>query len=168
MKRFFKWNDDDIKGTTYIEIDDDNIASKQIAVTSNKYIASNRKDEEHHFYLAEEKIDVNDIIDFGGSEISESQFYNIWNKYREGLSDNWHQTKENFPIGSEIEGIIEVFYPQGVIISISQDIIGIADYNKCRNSTQPDNLYPRHKIIGKVDGYDEENMWLIIDNPKVL
>ncbi|MCP3032494.1 hypothetical protein LF817_14295 [Halobacillus sp. A1] len=49
MKRFFKLNDDDLKGTTYIAIDDD-IVSKQITVTSNKYIASNRKDEEHHFY----------------------------------------------------------------------------------------------------------------------
>ncbi|MFC4323191.1 hypothetical protein [Litchfieldia salsa] len=167
MKQFFKWYDDDLKGTTYIEIHDD-VASKQIAVMANKYIASNRKDKEHHFYLAEGKIDVNDIIDFGGSKISESQFYKIWNKYRDRHSDNWLKTKEKFPIGSEIEGIIEVFYPHGVIISISQDIIGIADYNKCRNSTQPDNLYPRHKIIGKVDGYDEENMWLIIDNPKVF
>ncbi|MCA1032880.1 hypothetical protein LCL95_17865 [Bacillus timonensis] len=167
MKRFFKWYDDDLKGTTYIEIDND-VASKQIAVTSNKYIASNRKDEEHHFYLAEEKIDENEIIDFGGSEISENQFYNIWNKFRDELCDNWHQSKEKFPIGSEIEGIIEVFYPEGVIIGISPDIIGITDYNKCRISSKRDNLYPRHKIIGKVVGYDEDNMWLIIDNPKVF
>jgi hypothetical protein len=46
MRRFLKWYDDDLKGTTYIESDDDNIASKQVTVTSYKYIASNRKDEE--------------------------------------------------------------------------------------------------------------------------
>jgi hypothetical protein len=169
MKRYYKWDDDDedLRGTTYIEIDD-GVASKQIAVTPNKYISSNRKDEEHHFYLSEGKIDINDIIEYGGSEISGKQFYSVWNKYREGLIDNWNRTKEKFPVGSEIDGIIEVFYPQGVIINISQDIIGIADYNNCRHSTQPENLYPRHKITGKVVGYDEENMWLIIDNPKVF
>ena len=49
MKRYFRW-DDDIVGTMYIEVNN-GYATKQIAVTSNKYIASNRKDETHHFYL---------------------------------------------------------------------------------------------------------------------
>lgn len=169
MKRYFKWDDDDddLRGTTYIETDD-GIALKQIAVTSTKYIASNRKDEEYHFYLSEGIIDVNEIMEYGGSEISESKFYSVWNKFREGLIDNWIRTKEKYPVGSIIDGIIEIFYPQGVIIHIAQDIIGIADYDKCRNSSQPENLYPRHKITGKVVGVDEENMWLIIDNPKVF
>jgi hypothetical protein len=169
MKRYFKWDDDDdnLRGTTYIETND-GIASKQIAVTWNKNIASNRKDEEHHFYLAEEIIDVNELIEYGGSEISKSQFYNVWNKYLDGLIVEWNNTKEKFSIGSEIEGIIEVFYPSGVIITISQDVIGIAGYNKCRNSTKPEKLYPQRKIIGEVVGYDEANMWLVIDNPKIL
>ncbi|WP_088068065.1 hypothetical protein [Gottfriedia luciferensis] len=117
MKRYFSWEDDYIRGTTYIEIED-GFAIKQIAVTQNRYIASNRKDEEHHYYLA--------------------------------------------------EGKIEVFYPQGVIVSISENVIGVADYIKCKDNSQPENLYPHHKITGKVNGYDEINMWLILENAKVF
>lgn len=168
MKRYFMWDDEEyIGGTTYIEIDN-GYAIKQIVVTPDKYIASNRKDEEHNFYLAEGQVEIDEITEYGGSEISEKQFFSIWNEYRNGLVDKWNNTKEKFPVGSEIEGEIEVFYPQGVIVNISQNVIGIADYNKCKDSTQPENLYPRHKIIGKVIGYEEENMWLIIDNPTVF
>lgn len=168
MKRYFNWDDDDyINGTTYIEIDG-GYATKQIVVTSNKFIASNRKDKEHNFYLAEGQVDIDEIVEFGGSEITEEQFYKVWNTYKNDLSDKWKETKENFPIGEKIEGIIEVFYPQGVILNISQDVIGIADYKKCSDSTHPVNLYPGYKIIGIVIGYDEENMWLVIDNPKVF
>jgi hypothetical protein len=168
MKRYFSWDDDDyIVGTTYIELDD-GYAIKQIALTPNKYITSTRKDNEHGLYLAEGLVNIDEIIEYGGCEITEEQFYIVWNKYRNDLSDKWNETKKSFPIGNEIEGIIEVFYPQGVIFIVSQDVIGIADYNKCSDSTHQENLYPGHKIVGKVIGYDEENMWLIIDNPMVL
>ncbi|MEH7349363.1 hypothetical protein [Gottfriedia acidiceleris] len=167
MKRYFSWEDEYIRGNTYIEVEDDGYAIKQIAVTQNKYIASNRKDDEHHYYLAEGLLDVSELIDDGGNEISEKEFYIIWNKHSEVLINTWNITKEKYPIGLEVEGKIEVFYPQGVIVNFAENVIGVADYTKCKESTQPENLYPHHKITGKVNGYDEENMWLIIDNPKV-
>ncbi|WP_129688244.1 hypothetical protein [Gottfriedia acidiceleris] len=167
MKRYFSWEDEYTKGTTYIEVEN-GYAIKQIAVTQNKYIASNRKDKEHHYFLAEGLLDVNEIIDDGGSEISEKEFYVIWNKHSEVLINTWNITKEKYPIGLEVEGKIEVFYPQGVIVNFAENVIGVVDYIKCKESTQPENLYPHHKITGKVNGYDEENMWLIIDNPKVF
>ena len=168
MKRYYSWDDEDyIGGTTYIEIDD-GYATKQIAITPNKYIASNRKDKEHHFYLAEGLVDINEIIEYGGSEISEKYFYGVWNAYKNTLINIWNETKERFPLGDEIEGVIEVFYPQGIVITISQDVIGITDYNKSSDSTNPKKLYPGHKVIGEVVSYDEENMWLVIDNPRVF
>ena len=36
-----------------------------------------RKDEEHHFYLFEGEIDVNDIVKYGGSEISRKQLAKV-------------------------------------------------------------------------------------------
>jgi len=113
-------------------------------------------------------VDIDEIIEYGGSEINEKQFFSVWNTYRNHIIDKWNETKEKFPIGDESSGIIEVFYPEGVIISISPDIIGIADYNQFSDSTNPENLYPQHKIKGKVVGYDEENMWLVIGNPRVF
>ncbi|WP_176522619.1 MULTISPECIES: hypothetical protein [unclassified Bacillus (in: firmicutes)] len=47
MKRYFSWEDEYTKGTIYIEVEN-GYAIKQIAVSQNKYIASNRKDKEHH------------------------------------------------------------------------------------------------------------------------
>jgi hypothetical protein len=46
-------------------------------ITPNKYMASNRKDKRHHFYLAEGLVDINEIIEYGGFEINEEQFYSI-------------------------------------------------------------------------------------------
>ncbi|MGG0176478.1 hypothetical protein [Gottfriedia acidiceleris] len=166
MKHYFSWEDEYIRGTTYIEVEN-GYAIKQIAVKQNQYIASNRKDEEHHYYLAEGLLDVSEMIDDGGSEISKNEFYVIWNKYLEVLINTWNITKEKYPIGLMVEGIIEVFYPQGVIVNFAENVIGVADYTKCKESTQPENLYPHHKITGNVSGYDEENMWLIIEKPKV-
>ncbi len=167
MKRYFSYDDEYVGGTTYVEIDEEYVI-KQISVTPSKYIASNRKDEEFDFYLAEGQIDVNELLEYGVSEISENQFYSVWNNYKDELIDKWNITKEKFRIGDEIEGIIEVFYPQGVIVNIAQGVVGIADYDQCRNSTKPENLYPQHKILGKVIGYDNINMWLVIIDPKVF
>ena len=57
---------------------------------------------------------------------------------------------------------------EALIFCVSQDVIGIVDYNRCRGSTHPENLYPGQKIVGKVVGYEEENMWLVIDNSRVF
>ncbi|WP_335871857.1 hypothetical protein [Bacillus sp. 2205SS5-2] len=73
MKRYFKWHDDDFRGSVYIETDE-RVALKQITVTPDKYIVSNREDKEHHFFLGGGLIDPNEVFDYGGSEICESQF----------------------------------------------------------------------------------------------
>ncbi|MFC3800463.1 hypothetical protein [Cohnella sp. GCM10012308] len=160
MKRYFRWDDNEyIGGTVYVETEDD-YAKKQIALLPKNYIASNRKDAKYHYYLSDAPIIANEVIKHGAAEVSKEQFYDIWNEYSKELFNKWKLTKENFPVGSVVEGSIEIFYPQGVIFSITEDVIGLADYNKCRDSTRPDNLYPGHKVRGIVNGYDEENMWL--------
>ena len=44
-----------------------------------------------------------------------------------------------------MEGTVLYFYPQG-----------IADYNEYSRESNHFNLYPNHKIIGKVVGYDKK------------
>lgn len=164
---YIKYEDesDYIKGYTYIEIED-GYALRQISKFNNGYVASNRKDKEYDFCLAEGFIDIEDID--GAIKIDKTEFDNIWIKYINQLTKEWEQIKKEYIVGRKIEGIIEVFYPQGVIISINDKVLGIADYEECKDSTVPQNLYPKHKVEGIISGYDEENMWLILEKSHVL
>lgn len=165
---YFKYNDDEINGVVYLEIDHENYAVKQILVTHDKIVASNRKDGEYHFYLAEGPIDCSEISDYGGSQINDEEFYSVWNQYLKTLVLDWNITKKLFPIGKRIEGLIEVLYPQGILVAILPDVIGVADYNECRENSRAENMYPQKRIEGRVNGYDEVNLWLILGDSKLM
>jgi hypothetical protein len=44
-------------------------------------------------------------------------------------------------------------------------VIGLANYDECKQNIRPEKLYPNHKIKAEVIGYDEINFWLMLDNP---
>jgi hypothetical protein len=52
-------------------------------------------------------------------------------------------------------------------MEFSEDAIGAPDHQKCRASTQPENMYTKHKVKAVVSGYDEENQWLVLASPSV-
>ncbi|WP_051271431.1 hypothetical protein [Shimazuella kribbensis] len=161
---YFRFEDDDPNGITYIE-SEDGYAVRQITVTNNKYIASNRRNKEYGYWLAEGLIDGKEAADFGVDKIDKSQFEGVWDAYRAELLQDWQKTKDTFPIGQVVEGYIQVFYPQGVIIQISGSVVGLADYEECKHNIKSEKLYPNHKIKAEVIGYDEINLWLMLNNP---
>lgn len=77
------------------------------------------------------------------------------------------RAKEYFTKGKEVEGILKVFYPQGVIIELENKTIAIADYEECARNLEAKNLYPNHLVSAKVKDYDEKNMWIILEDAKV-
>lgn len=63
-----------------------------------------------------------------------------------------------------MNGRIEVFYPQGVLIGLSKyDAIGIADYDECKRIAPTVHLTIGLSIRAKVVGFDEVNNWIILD-----
>ncbi|GEP63546.1 hypothetical protein CBE01nite_13140 [Clostridium beijerinckii] len=77
------------------------------------------------------------------------------------------RAKEYFTKGKEVEGILKVFCPQGVIIELENKTIDIADYEECARNSEAKNLYPNHLVSAKVKDYDEKNMWIILEDARV-
>jgi len=58
-----------------------------------------------------------------------------------------------------------VIYPQGIIIScIKEKVIGIVDYDECKNSSYSENIYTGKELKGIVSGFDEINLWVTISS----
>ncbi|MDP4144336.1 MAG: hypothetical protein Q8936_07625 [Bacillota bacterium] len=165
---YYKYQDSlsDIYGYIFLEVED-GYAIRQIFKSSMGFIASNRKDEEYDFLLSE------GYLDFSGFEsnvikINPSKFNSVWLEYKKELLNEWEETKNKFRINQEIMGTIEVFYPQGILINLENNIVAIADYEECKNSTIPERLYPNHTIRAVIKGYDEENLWLILKESMII
>lgn len=133
----------------YIELDFENIPLRQIIIDENAKVSVSCR--EH--CLAEGKINTEEI----GEEIKiirQEDFDFIWDISTELYKKQWEQTKRKYTIGKKIVGYISVFYPQGVIIK------GDDFYAVCNNK---EINFIEQKIKAEVKGYDEQNMWLIVE-----
>ena len=138
---------------------------RQITVIGEKdYIMSSAVHPEHGLVLSDKSVDstIRHV-----TQIKQEEFENVWNKYLINDSRKWDMSKASNPIESDVAGVIRVFYPQGVIVDLENDVIGIANFKECLDSSGPEFMYPRHKVSAKVTGYDETNHWIILGSPVV-
>lgn len=144
----------------WIEITEESFAQRQIIKQAdNTVLVSCRQD-----CLAEGEIENDYIKNF---EIDKQEFEEKWVQYTKKYHFLWEEAKKIYEIGKKVEGIVLYFYPQGIIFSIGK-IQGIADYDEYSKRSSLSNLYPHHKITGKVVGYDEKNMWIVIKEGYVI
>lgn len=155
------------KETWYFEVEEKGTAFRQIVVNDDgTFIASNRKHETFHFSLADQEIVDTDLQ---YNRITKNEFEKVWSNYLQAFTNEWNHTKTVLPIGREVEGYIECFFPQGVIVNIFKyNAVGVADYHECRENTPLDWLYPRHIVRAIVKEYDELNQWVVLNKPKIL
>lgn len=166
--RYFKYFDDYIieNGFRYIEIDENGIAFREVTFNGNIFVASNILYPFKGMFISDQPYEnVEEIEDL--ENISKDEFEEIWSKSLLQDKAKWESAKMNYPINSEISGSIVCFYPQGVILHLGSGVLGVANYQDCKSSTKPENLYPKHKVIGKVSDYDEQNQWIIVSEPQV-
>ncbi|WP_240416787.1 hypothetical protein [Paenibacillus periandrae] len=152
--------------TWYFEIDDEGTAYRQVLNKLGLNISSNRKHKGYDFFLSDQKIEYTNppyLL------ISKNEFDKIWNESLQALIIEWNRIKRELRIGTEIEGYLEIFYPQGLIINLfKHDAIGIVNYGVIENITPSQWLYPKHLIKGTVLGYDEINYWIELGNIEVF
>lgn len=140
----------------YFEIDTEMIAYRQVTVMNDRYKVSIAPD----FFLAEKEIEPFE----GDEEISQEQFNEIWDKAVAPYKVDWDQVKQDYVHGTVVTGSIMMFYPQGVIIQLSDTAYAIADTAELRTHTKPELMYPGYQVQGTVTGYDDNNFWLILDH----
>jgi hypothetical protein len=165
--RYYKYDDEYSPidgGVTYIEVDNGR-TWRQITVNGGLYLASNLAYPHWGMTLAEGQVDY-DLID-EVTEISQTEFESVWDTYLVRHQARWSASKQAYPIGTAVQSYIQIFYPQGVIVNLGDDTLGVADYAICRASAQSKWLYPGHKVTAIVVGYDEVNHWLLLGKPQV-
>lgn len=150
-------------GITYIEVID-GYAYRQITVNDDKYIMSNIKVQELD-WLAEGEIKLDSTDEIIG--ISKEEFESIWNSHLNYHQSQWEHTKQRYKIEKSVTGYIQVFYPQGVIITLDEESLGVADYKECRATAKLEWMSPGYRVTALIDGYDEVNHWLILKEPRV-
>lgn len=166
--KYYKYADDYSPisgGTTYIETDD-GLAIRQITVNGDRYIVSNLRHPPWGLMLAEGRIDYDSLGD-NVVEISPTEFETIWNTHLAKHYPQWQVHKRTYPVGAAVQGWIEIFYPQGVIVYLNDGTRGVADCAACKASSAPEWMYPGYKVTSIVNGYDEVNHWLVLERPKV-
>jgi hypothetical protein len=164
---YYKFNDEYSPvdgGITYIEVIDD-CTYRQITVNGDKYIMSNRRFQGWGFWLAEGEIEYDPADEV--KEISKDEFESIWNNHLDFHRSQWDNTKQKYKVGNAITGHIEVFYPQGVIVNLDEESLGVANYDECRATAKWEWMYPGYRVTAIVDRYDEINHWLILKEPRV-
>ncbi|AUM66890.1 hypothetical protein C0R09_21495 [Brevibacillus laterosporus] len=138
----------------YFEIDDRRVAYRQIVVTDNDhYTVSTRP----NFKLSEIEIEYadNEVID-------KAEFERLWDFVLEPYKEEWDQIKSEYSLGQEIMGVIEMFYPQGIIIRVNDSVYAVTEYEAVKSQVKPEYLYPGYRISGVINGYDDKNFWLVL------
>ncbi|TQR46243.1 hypothetical protein [Paenibacillus popilliae] len=144
----------------YFEIDENGTAYRQISKHGDLHSEVSTAPD---FVLCDQEV----VIEAGDRIITKEQFEIEWQQAIEPNLAAWKITKKQYPPGSPISGGIAMFYPQGAIIRVSDDAYAVTDYNKLRERTPAQYLYPGYCIEGVVSHYDEINLWLVIESCKI-
>lgn len=142
----------------YIELDKEQFALRQIIISFDNNVQISCRDD----CLSEGKVRLDNDL-YAYTYISKEEFEEKWIKYTEHYKKDWRKIKCKYGIGHSIKGTILRFYPQGIILDIN-GVIGCADYNKVKSNNEGGALYPGYSVAGIVSGFDEENMWIIVDS----
>lgn len=154
-------------GIYYFEVDSGGIAFRQMVIEEDgSWVASNRKHEQFHFMLAEHPIDVTDPY---YEPIPKSYFEERWTRSLEATLEKWNHVKLTLPIGTEVKGTMEAFFPQGTLVNLFQDqAVGLADTHALDQTTPRERMYPGYELKAVVKGYDELNQWVVLDQACVF
>ncbi len=163
-------------GETYVEANR-GYTMRQIVFLNGETIASNRYHPEYGFTLPAGYVDYAAYQDLNEKEIkaglidpmktiTEAEFEALWHQNLDHHRGDWDAAKARFPVGAEVSGPVATFYPHGVLLTIGEGVLGLADSRVCRASST-ETIFPGRKVSGVVAGYDEINQWILVDAPRV-
>lgn len=136
----------------WIEISDEGYALRQINIDANRNVQVSCIED----CLAEGYIDE-DELEGTIRIISQLEFEIKWEEATLEIRKRWNNEKDNYKIGKKVKCKAKYLYPQGWILKIDQ-LQGI-----CNSEFE---MSYNQQIEGKVSGYDEVNMWLLINEIK--
>ena len=130
----------------WIEINDNNIAYRQVIFSDGLYHVSALED-----CLAEGQIVENELEE-AIIDISKDDFELIWNKSLKDYRKNWESIKDSYRLNSNITATFMYYYPQGAIFKVDNIIINYIGDNE---------VHIHEELDMKIVGYDDINLWII-------
>ncbi|MBL1225092.1 hypothetical protein [Enterococcus sp. BWR-S5] len=117
-----------------------------------------------HDNLADQTVEIDELVSF----ISAEDFEAVWQSQLSHYMDRFQRGKSEYPIGASVIGTVKMIYPQGVLVSIN-DYIALASYQRLEDSCiSAGEIYAGQTVHGKILAYDEQNLWLLLDEETVL
>ena len=142
----------DFEGYKYwIEVNDEGTALRQVTIDENNITSISCLEP----CLADQYVDTENDCEI----ISKDEFEEVWENAVLPYRKIWSTEKLKYKKGQNISGIIKYFYPQGAVLDLNKGYGGMTIEN-CREKP----LYPGCSVSGTISGYDEENMWILIEN----
>lgn len=133
----------------WMELDEESYALRQVTFDSDSVShVSCRED-----YLSEGAVIVDELAG-ECKEVTQEAFEEIWTLAVRDYYREWLKMKEKYPIGSKAQGVCQYFYPQGAIIEGNDFAAVYGDRDK---------VIWREQVTAQVAGYDEANMWLVLE-----
>ena len=167
--KYFRYQDDEgplDDGVTYVETKD-GYAWRQVTVNRAQSVASSIPDPTHGMALAEGDTDWAALEEVEVTEISRAEFKTPWEASLRKHDVRWMASKHAYPEGTAAHGRLRCFFPQGVIVDLEHETIGVANYEECKVSARPEHLYPGHRVSARTAGYDDVNHWILLSQPRV-
>jgi len=164
-----------LKGAeTWVELDR-GFVLRQISIRGDDVLASNRPHPDHGYFLPTGYIDYAAYNQIHAADIdkglikpvvktSPEKFDKVWQKHLANYEQEWLSTKKSFAHETVVRGEVRAFYPQGVIISLGENVTGIANYERCREIFGH-TLIPQMPLQVTIGGYNERMQWLILIEP---
>lgn len=145
----------DFEGYKYwIEVNDEGTALRQVTIDENNITSISCLEP----CLADQYVDTENDCEI----ISKDEFEKVWENAVLPYRKIWNTEKLKYKKGQNISGIIKYFYPQGAVLDLNNGY-GCMNIENCREKP----LYPGYSVSGTISGYDEENMWILIENCKL-
>lgn len=129
---------------------------RQILIGTNDTISSNVKHPQWGLRLPDQPVDYDSIAEV--SQISKAEFDEVWNHHLANHTDQWRVAKSSYPLGVVTDATVEIMYPQGAIVTLDADTLGILSYAVIDKHTLYHNLVVQVVVVG----YDEENQWIAV------
>ncbi len=133
-------------GNYWIEINNNNIAYRQVILSDGLYHVSALEDCLAEGQIVESELEE-DIID-----ISKDDFELIWNKSLRDYRKNWESIKDSYRLNSNITAKFMYYYPHGAIFKVDNIIINYIGNNE---------VQIHEELDMKIVGYDDINLWII-------
>jgi hypothetical protein len=156
---------DDETAIEYIEIDNRGTFMRQLSVFEHYSISSNVD-----LHLADQPLEYEDIKDEENEIvlIRADEFNTVWRKHLEQHEARWNEAKKLFPINKPVICCMKVFFPQGIIVRLGEQVLGVTDYWQAKATAGAGfHMQTRRQMAGIVTGYDEVNQWIELGSPQI-